>query len=123
MFDARIAVEEVIVDLTAEEIAELNTWHDACDAEWSEREALADAISDYSKKENNMKRERKYDFGDWSLTTGDQPSIIVNMARGRFATMSTEVLIDRETAADMLNELHQSFQECSRTKVIVPTIS
>lgn len=49
MFDTRIAVEEVIVDLTAEEISELNAWHDACDAEWSEREALADAISDYSK--------------------------------------------------------------------------
>ena len=109
MFDTRIAVEEVIADLTDEEIAEINAWHDACDAEWLEGK--------------NMKRERKYDFGDWSLTTGDQPSIIVNMARGRFATMSTEVLIDRETAADMLNELRQSFQECSRTKVILPTIS
>jgi hypothetical protein len=52
MFDARIAVEETVADLTDAEIVELNAWHDACDAredEREERENLYSMISDLSK--------------------------------------------------------------------------
>lgn len=52
MFDARIACEEVIADVTVEELAELNAWHDECDRredEREERDELYSTISDLSK--------------------------------------------------------------------------
>lgn len=55
MLDSRIAVEETVADLTDVEIAELNAWHDECDARDDEREeceSLYSTISDLSYEAN-----------------------------------------------------------------------
>ena len=72
-----------------------------------------------------MKRERTYNFGSWSLITGDNPVIethmlsprSVNSRYTRLMTLSTQVEIDRQTAADMLFDL-KNYMDCHSTSAI-----
>lgn len=80
MFDSRIAIEEVSADVTAEEMAEMNAYHDACDAEWREREDLACSISDFSKDVQGFRvripwmtmtmRDLRAEYTYWSVELG-----------------------------------------------------
>ena len=100
MFDARIAIEETVADMTDAEVQEMNEYHDRMDREWQDRCEMADMISDLSKDVQGF----RYRF-NWQTMPMDQLEALYNEWIKRHSEFMAEYDAEWEqTELDLLDD-------------------